>query len=292
MRVKALLLQYGPVPPPGGDARTAFLLDRGINAARDAARDFQQALIDVEAVLGHKDLPFSVHPTGHVDLGDARRRMRAWQTFRARLPGSAAANDHLPGETSARSALAHAVHAFRDLAETQRADRAHHSLHRYGELVSGLYGCWMEWDAEEGIWYDTCPVRLAHIGDGFSIGFTCTRLCSICREDVSECEHLSILPYTIVAERYVDDDDRVDRCSVCHEEACEHAVGSEYKVYQWQLMRNPMMHEATITPTPREPRARIGAMEMDPQPPPPRRPSERVTCTDCLLACGRGTPPR
>jgi hypothetical protein len=170
---------------------------------------------------------------------------------------------------------------------------AHILMHRYAEFVSGLYGCWMKWDTEQGRWFDTCALSHAHNPYGLSAGFTATWLCSICREEISECVHHGLAPYTVTASRY--DDEGKDTCSVCHETACDHIVGEAYEVWQTWIMHNPTMHEATLTLSPREPRARLTEMEMDPQPAPPWKGYARIRCRRCLIGCGglrEAEPPR
>lgn len=285
MRMKALLLQVGEIPPAAGEARNRFLEKRGKQAKREAAKLFRQALAEIDLYMARVALPFSSNPTRRAHLHDMEPRTRAWDGLRVRLLTAAENSDGgLPGERASRAALGHAVHAFRDLRAAQDNEAGHLILHRYGEFVSGLYGCWMEWDPEEGLWYDTCPVVHAHSPYGFSIGFTARRLCSICRLEISSCEHLSIVPYVVMAERY--DDQGLEKCSVCHESSCEHHVGSEHEVYQRTLMKDPVIHETSLTPDPREPRTRVDALEMDPQPPPPMSAVTPLRCRRCLLGCG------
>jgi hypothetical protein len=184
----------------------------------------------------------------------------------------------LPGEAVARLALERAFDANFDLAETEKAYGAHLQMHRIGEYVSGLYGCWHQYD--EGIWYETCLVRLAHIPLGHSAGFIARRLCSICREDISECEHLPGRAYPVVAAR-----DESDNCTVCGDPVCDHELGETYKAYQYSVIADATLLEASLTPNPREPRARFMALELDPQLPPPRNAADRHRCSSCILPC-------
>ena len=45
--------------------------------------------------------------------------------------------------------------------------------------------------------YQTCPVALAHNRIGMSIGGTAKRLCSLCGDDLSECEHTPGTSYLV-----------------------------------------------------------------------------------------------
>lgn len=280
-----LVLQVGDVPPPSGVPRTQFLMSRGRAAERDAARSFRQFLNETDRYLADTTFPYSADPAGKQDVGEIRRRETLWDVLRMRLvPTEADDPGLLVGERSARAALDHAVDAYRDLSSTPRVETAHRLMHRYGELVSGLYGCWMDWESGDGVWYDTCALVHAHSDYGVSVGFTTRRFCSICRLDISTCPHLSFQMYEVLATRY--DDESIGKCSVCHRNACEHAVGAKYQVYPWLLMDDPVMHEASLTLDPREPRARITAIEMDPQPARPKSSGARVRCRRCLHGCG------
>jgi hypothetical protein len=287
MRFRGTIARVGPVPPASGPARQSFLIKRGLEAARAASTSYGRALAEVDAFLGLVSLPYALDPTGVPFDLETRGRATAWDALHARLARAARGQPVLPGEQSAREALSYGVDAFRDLTATEREDAAHKRMHQYAELVSGIYGCWMKWDSDAGIWFDTCALRHAHNPYGMSVGFTATHLCSICRAEISECDHLGFLPYRVVAERY--DDNDLQKCSVCHETVCGHVVGAEYDVVQWPIMRNPVIHETTITARPREPRARFSEMEMDPQPPPPKSEQQRLRCRGCLRTCSGGS---
>lgn len=284
-RMRALLLQFGAVPPASGEARSLFLLERGTEAARDAARSYRAALAAIEDVAGPLTLPFAEDPFAHPDRSDPDERLRRWDELRTRLLFAHGWTD-LPGEAQARAALRHGVDAYRDLTGSPKETAAHVRMHRYGEFVSGLHHCFLRWDEKERVWYDRCALAHAHNPNGLSVGYTSTWLCSICREDITECAHHGLRPWPVVADRY-ERSDGTSRCTVCDEPRCDHKRGIQYEVFQTGRPINPVLHEAAIVSNPREPRARFAEMEIDPQPPPPRHPKGR-RCLSCLNTCGGG----
>jgi hypothetical protein len=105
--------------------------------------------------------------------------------------------DRDAAEREARCALQLYARSL-DWAEgTPSEDDAHHAMDAAGKWVRTTFGCRLN---REGTTYtETCPVSLAHNRIGFSIGGSATRICSLCGEDLSECEHLPgtayIVPY-------------------------------------------------------------------------------------------------
>jgi hypothetical protein len=254
-----------------------FLLARGSRAFRAAGTAFVQATIEIGRAVSLPALPYAPDPLSLESREATQTRLDRWRDLHLELRSVASASP-LPGEEAARLALHLTTDAHHDLATTELARLAHVQLHRVGEFVGALYGCWHGYD--DGVWFETCPVRLAHIPLGSSPGFVARRLCSICKEDISECVHMPDRPYRIVTSR---DDD--GRCTVCGYIECDHAPGSTQIVYQHMVPAEATLLEASITPNPREPRARITAVELDPQPSPPRTRATRLRCITCLLPC-------
>lgn len=278
MRIKSRLLLYGPVPPPAGEERRRFLLERGTKSARAAGTAFLQAAIEATGALRESALPYTPDPFTPAAHEAIRHRMRQWRQLGERLREMEVGHEESPGETAARLALERAVAANLDLAETGKARWAHLQMHRIGEYVSGLYGCWHEYD--DGVWFEICPVRLAHIPLGSSPGFTARRLCSICGDDVSECEHMPGRSYPLVASP-----DASGTCNLCRKASCEHEAGTVYATFQHAVLADATLLETSLTSTPREPLARITAVELDPQPPPPTDQAARNRCLSCMLPC-------
>lgn len=287
MMFRARLLRVGVVPPAGGEERVHFLRSRGKLERQKAAELQGEAIRAVEPFVG-ATFPYSPNPLAAPDLPDANRRREQWLALRDQLASRIDSDGGpLPGEEAARAALESGVDAWHDLNAIREGAEAHVEMHRYGEFVNGLFGCWPSWDAEQNLWLDTCPIALAHLPFGCSVGFTATYLCSVCRADITSCDHVGGVPYRVEVARY--ERDGVTKCSYCHESVCSHQTGQQLWALQRPLMHEPVMHETSLVASPREPRARICAMEMQPQPLPPNTPDDRVECFQCLLACGAGS---
>lgn len=265
----------GPIPPAYGAPRHEFLMQRARAAAGQASRGYMAAVEEVERVLGPITLPPRPSPTDLVGT-----QLGRWERIRAALVGGAMGTGELPGERLARFALARAVEANYDWSESEMALTAHQWMHRLGELVGGLYCCHMEWDADRGLWFDRCAVSLSHSGLGVSPGFTADLVCSICRGDIADCKHISDCTYSVHAERT-----EAGFCTVCDHAGCSHKEGVVYEVHPRSVFTNIEFQEGTLTPRPREPRARVTGIETDPQPRAPRSQSSRRRCLKCLLPC-------
>jgi hypothetical protein len=261
-------MQFGPIPPVAGAARQQFLLERGANAGRAAAVAMAESERQVRAILGDVEFPYMDFV--FVDNHDLEERHSRWSALRRRLLEATAPGEAIPGEAAARRALVYATNANYDLRETGRARAAHIRLHRYGEFVSGLYMCLHEQDG--GTWYMRCAVNLSHNRLGLSPGFTATRACSISGEDYTECEHLPNEWYPIECHH-----DASGVCNICGGVDCEHAPGSVWQVHPHVELKDAVMHEGSLTPRPREPRARITGIEIEV--------FEGERCITCLYPC-------
>lgn len=279
--MKAAIAFVGAIPPANGAPRDEFLVQRGRRAAGQASRAYLEAIGEIEQAMGPTELPPPASSAEDVDA-----QLRRWEPLRLRLAASGSNAHSVPGEGLARFALARAIEANYDLSESARASTAHARMHYLGQFVSGLYYCLVEWDEAQGLWFDRCAVALSHSGLGVSPGFTADLVCSICNQDAADCEHLPDSVYTATAER-----NEAGYCSICDESGCAHDEGMVYEVEPRSVFRNLDFHEGSLTPWPREPRARVTSIEVDPQPPPPRRQSSKRRCLQCLLAC-RGLPDR
>jgi hypothetical protein len=76
-----------------------------------------------------------------------------------------------------------------------REAEAHTRLDEAGRWVRATFGCMLEQDGTA--YFVSCPVRLGHVRVGLSIGGTAHRICSLCGEDVSECEHQRGVAYLV-----------------------------------------------------------------------------------------------
>lgn len=292
-RIRGLILRYGEIPPAGGAERTDYVLYQGHLANQRAGLLLDRSTAAVEAATG-APVPVwlaSTPPAGH-SADDARKDLLtaselvvslalAWSPNLTTLPGLRP----LPGEVDARNALRRAKETYHWLAETEHAEMGHRNLHAIGRYVSVLYGCYHLWDDDDQSWYEVCPSRLAHIPYGQSPGFTTGYICSVCGDDPSECEHHPDDTVDMVASRVT------GRCSICDaENRCEHEPGTTHPVRPRAIWTDPVMHETSLVPRPRDPLARISEVEIRDAPKEPSTPTRRWRCLQCAMGCDTLTP--
>ena len=128
-------------------------------------------------------------------------------------------------------------------------DRTHALIHRSGELVGGLFGCYMEFSDDH--WYDTCLVSLLHLRFGQSAGFTARYVCDICDESAGDCAHRRGHTYSRIAE-IVD-----GHCSICRDECELHEQGRAYEVVAGFHPVDVDFQEVSLVVRPRDPLTRI-----------------------------------
>ena len=304
--VRGRILTYGDIPPKGGERRRRYLTDRGRDALVLAGQRLQEAIWLLEPVLTRgrsaetlerllmRTVDGSLNDLQSdevVELWDAIRNAviervmvdylysMAPLAYRKRiLPDGSKGTLHMPGEQSARLALQLAVDGFNYLEDSPLEGEAHDLLHACGALVGGVYGCYVL--HEGGIWWDVCPTQLAHVRLGFSPGFTATWVCTICGQDVSECPHMRACAYPVVAAVG-------EECNICSDSSCElHEEGETYLVYPRLTPRDAVIEEVSLVPRPRDPMARISAIQFTPSDWGFHAdPGEKIRCHRCVLGC-------
>lgn len=161
-------------------------------------------------------------------------------------------------ESSARVSLARAVDAFNFLEDTELAELAHQHAHKVAALVGGVFGCDIQY-SEDAYW-DTCPISLMHRRWGMSVGFTATRRCSLCGEDLDLCEHLLDTLYELQIKHTAD-----GTCNACGRHGCSHIDGDVVSTHPHAIMGDWQVHEVSWVSRPRDPLARFTRVEFDPQ---------------------------
>lgn len=287
LRVKGRVLRTGvAVPPPSGPVRDEILRTEGGKSLRACSRRYGSVLLAIMPLLPLElqDLPGSGGMLRAITPSNKER----WNETRAvlRTSGRRVGATSPPGEADARAALMHAVDAYNYLEDTELATKAHAWIHKAGALVGGLYGCRLPLD-EDGVWWDTCPVSLAHKRIGWSPGFTARRMCAICRQDFSECRHLPGEFYAVVARRQ-----EGGECSICFDRDCEeHEIGATHMVRPSAIIIDADLREISMVPRPRDPLARLTDVEIEkwiirsvlgPIP----RGATSITCMRCVDPCG------
>ncbi len=167
--------------------------------------------------------------------------------------GSDPANDN---ERCARLALA-AYRASLDWAEdTDLEEGAHERLDLAGKWVRETFGCTLDRSGTD--YTQTCPVALGHNRIGLSIGGSAARrICSLCGQDVSECEHLPGTSY-VVPGGSAD----LGWCRVCCKNECSHLPTETYRAAVVSIIREMDLVEVSIVHKPANPEARIHSMSV------------------------------
>ncbi|MEE6257984.1 HK97 family phage prohead protease [Plantactinospora sonchi] len=161
-------------------------------------------------------------------------------------------------EQIARQLLSTAASAFWNSEDTTFEELAHEELDQYGRWVRETFGCRLAF--EDGVYYQRCPVAIAHKRVGMSIGFTARQtVCSICGDDISECDHRSNLLYEVQggvgSSGY---------CPVCGGSECdEHSPQKTYKVAPIRIIIKADLHEVSVVRKPANPDARITSIPVD-----------------------------
>lgn len=186
-------------------------------------------------------------------------------------------------ETDARKALALFARSLDWAEDTDEEEGAHRLMDEAGAWVRRTFGCHL---ARSGTEYrQRCPVALAHNRIGMSIGGTAVRVCSLCGEDFSECEHLPGTAYMVPG-----GSSGLGWCRVCLQESCDHRSTQRYRVSVIAIIKHMDVQEISLVPKPAHPEARV--LEMSISVSDLRDtlgdefiPGSEVSCDRCLLPC-------
>ncbi|MDP3541136.1 MAG: SEC-C metal-binding domain-containing protein [Elusimicrobiota bacterium] len=120
-------------------------------------------------------------------------------------------------------------------------------LHAYGRQVHDLFGCQLGMD--KGSYAVSCPVMLSHSQMGFSIGASAKKICSICGEDMFECQHVKGRQYdAVIATR------AHDVCNICAKKECAHEVGAKYdQIMAFSFVTDIVLDHIAIVQNPDDP---------------------------------------
>lgn len=195
-------------------------------------------------------------PTERQEL---EQRSTAWEHAQHALRAETDDQARSELERRVRGSLDAAVTAFNFLEDSELAEAAHQHAHTVAAFVGRLFGCQAEY-REDRFW-DVCSLSLMHLRIGLSPGFTGPRLCSVCRQDFSDpaaCPHVPGIVVTVEVE------EREGVCSACSRAwpCTEHLPGSRLQVVPHGVIPDVDLHEISYVDRPREPRARITAVEL------------------------------
>lgn len=221
-------------------------------------------------------------------LAEAINRRRAaaqslLQDARAVLEGHADPQSLENAEKEARTALALFARSLDYAEDTEEEHEAHRLMDEAGMWVRETFGCQL---TRSGTCYrQTCPVALAHNRIGMSIGGTAKRLCSLCGEDLSECEHVPGISYLVPGGT-----SSLGWCRVCLQEDCEHTPDETHRVPVVGIIRDMEVAEVSLVHKPAQPEARIMEMSVSVSDLMEALgddfvPGDEVSCDACLLEC-------
>ncbi|MCF3171344.1 hypothetical protein IPZ64_31320 [Streptomyces violaceoruber] len=223
----------------------------------------------------------------HLEAEIRAHRRRAKQAFRdaQRL----VAKDKVRASAAIKAALLSAARAFWWAEDSEMEEQQHRLMHEIGKWKHKALGCALSFS--EGNYSQRCPVAIAHKRMGISIGFTATRFCSICREDVSSdrCLHFRDRSYWVRGGA-----DATGPCRVCSEKECKHRHDTLYRarvVYVVDERSGMQGHEVSIVRKPAYPDSRFVEMPIEIDDlagafGPNFLPGVRVSCDQCLSCPG------
>jgi hypothetical protein len=288
--MRGIIARVGEIPPASGQARNEYLNYHGQKSGMRSVRLFEQCVAELGRGRTEAVPPWLLVPMEPQTDSRLKTEFQALRPVIARLildqslgPLPRQQEHALPGERLGRRALTEAVHTYHylnALDDAHWSTVAHDNLHQIARFVSLVYGCWHEWDEEDGTWFEICPARLAHIPYGQSMGFTSDYVCSICGEDPSQCPHTPEEEHEVVASRFT------GSCSICGAQAeCKHREGEKYEVHPRPIWSNPVLHEVSLVPKPRDPLTRIMALEIREPHDPPAATQPMWRCWSCAFDC-------
>lgn len=249
------------IPSAGGPARRAVLLEEGTSYLRQSRRQYGTVLSALPgrvAALLPAWAPLEEPGAARTPLErqPMEQRSAAWAQAQNALHEEVGHEEHSELERRARGALDAAVTAFNFLEDEDLAGAAHQHAHTVAEFVGRLFGCQAE--HRDGRFWDVCPLSLMHLRIGLSPGFTGRHVCSVCRQDLSECPHVPGVAVTVVVE------EREGHCSTCKRPwpCTQHLPGTFLDVVPHGVIPDMDLHELSWVDRPREPRARITGVEL------------------------------
>lgn len=203
-------------------------------------------------------------PVEGSDAGDASD-LRAARTRRTITEYRSSANRHLQSakrlvgqapaaaEHEARAAIADATRAFWWAEGTELEETQHTLMHSIGHWTREHFECQLEFDGST--YRRTCPIDIAHIRAGLSVGFVARRICSICDADLSECPHLRDRSYWVRGGSHDG-----HPCPVCLGEHCRHRFDRLYRASVVAVVKEMEGREVSWVRQPANPEARPHAI--------------------------------
>lgn len=187
-------------------------------------------------------------------------------------------------EAVARSALAEFASALNWAEDSVLEGSVHARMDQAGRWVREEFGCTLRRDGNE--YSQACPVALAHNRIGLSIGGYSRKLCSICGEDFSECQHQPGVEY-----RAQGGLEPLGWCRVCgNKDGCEHLADETYRARLIAIVVEMDLDEISLVAKPAHPDARLTSVsysvrELKDALGDDFEPGVEVDCNRCLRPC-------
>jgi hypothetical protein len=170
-----------------------------------------------------------------------------------------AEGNEVESETFARSALGVARAAVDRLEDTVFEDKAHKDLDGFGRWTREHFpdGCRLNWDGSK--YLQACPVALAHVRAGWSLGGSALKACSLCGEDLMDCPHSLHRRYETPG-----GPSSLGLCRVCGQADCvDHSPDERYEVYPIAIVTDLNVEEISLVSRPKNRAARIMLQTVD-----------------------------
>lgn len=262
-RLEGRFITFGLGSPGAPAARASYLREHGEEYLATARAEYAKAIRTLHLLrgrLGSEVPPFDALRLPGIPHELEAARLDEWQRLSARVTAAEQSGIDC-GRREAEAAVSAAMRAVWYLDELGLGAAAHFEVHRTAELLGGAFGCLLR--RRGGCLWDTCPITLSHIRFGLSAGFTARRMCSICSQDLSECEHLPGLRYRSDGQLASGDDD------------------------SWQVATSVVqsvdrLTEVSLVRYPRDPLARVSAIESASA---MSVGSQSVRCWRCVAVC-------
>lgn len=216
---------------------------------------------------------FSVHdhqaPTENADAGDDRdlhdariaEQIRAYRgSAKRHFEAAKALASSAPeqADAEARLAIDHATRAFWWAEDSEAEEKQHTLMHQIGRWTRRNVGCSLTFDGAS--YSHTCPIRIAHKRIGLSPGIVAQCICSICGEDLSECEHIVGRSYWVTGGPVGE-----SPCRVCFGAECQqHRPDRLYRGPVVKVVTTiSEMREVSWVSRPANPEARLLSLPID-----------------------------
>jgi hypothetical protein len=166
-----------------------------------------------------------------------------------------ASGDRVHSEVVARQALSFFAGALDWAEDTAEEEAAHREMDEAGKWTRRTFGCHLERRGFE--YFQSCQVALAHNRIGMSIGGTATRTCSLCGDDLSECDHMPGTAYLVPG-----GPSELGWCRVCLKESCDHKQNETYRVSVVARITEMHIDEVSVVGKPAHPEARFTSVSL------------------------------